>query len=303
MPTAEPVAVTGARGHLGPAVVADLVAHGHPVVALDREPGRTAEGEDVRTVLWDGADVATLAEALTGCTALVHLAAIPGPWSQPDEVVFGNNTTATFAALQAATGAGIRRVVVASSVSAYGTAWSPEPTHVRYVPVDETHPLLVSDPYGLSKEVDERTAAMYCRRYPDLSVAALRFHWIASLEQARARVAEVARTMASPDVDWPELLRELWGYVELRDAARACRLALEAAAVRTYGFRPLNVVAADALVEGPVTELLRGRAPDIEIRADLGPTAGAFSTARAAEVIGWVPEHSWRDVEVPATGR
>lgn len=185
--------------------------------------------------------------------------------------------------------------MIASSGSAYGTAWSPEPTHVRYVPVDEAHPLLVSDPYGLSKEVDERTAAMFCRRHPALSVAALRFHWIATAAQARARVAELARTTASAEVDWPRLLREMWGYVDLRDAARACRLALDAAAVRPFGFVPLNVVAADALLEGPMTDLLRAQAPDIEIRADLGPTGGAFSTARAAEVIGWVPEHSWRD--------
>ena len=72
--------------------------------------------------------------------------------------MFGNNTLATFAALQAAGAVGITRVVIASSVSAYGTAWSPRPTRARYVPVDEDHPMRAADPYGLSKEVDERTA-------------------------------------------------------------------------------------------------------------------------------------------------
>lgn len=105
----ERVAVTGARGNLGRAVVADLVAHGHPVVALDRVPPARADAaadDGVQPVVWDGADVAALSRALTGCTALVHLAAIPAPWNHPDEVVFGNNTTATFAALRAATGSG-----------------------------------------------------------------------------------------------------------------------------------------------------------------------------------------------------
>ena len=68
-----------------------------------------------------------------GCSALIHLAAIPAPYGHPHQVVFGNNVTATFAALQAAADAKITRVVIASSGSAYGTAFSPraEPSPVR----------------------------------------------------------------------------------------------------------------------------------------------------------------------------
>lgn len=233
----ERVLVTGSSGRLGQAVVADLAARGYDVVGADRTgPHRRAS---YRHLSWDGRDVAVLVEGMQGCEGLVHLAAIPGPRDHPAEVVFTNNTGATFAALEAAAQVGVRRVALASSGSAYGTAWSPRPTHVHYVPVDEQHPLLNFDPYGLSKEVDERTAEMFCRR-AEMSVAALRFHWIATPDEQFLRVAELAG-----NEDWPEQLRELWGYVDLRDAARACRLALEAARERPYGFAPLNIVAAD----------------------------------------------------------
>ena len=281
----ERVAVTGSSGHLGRAVVADLIAHGYAVVGIDRATGDAGSPAQH----WDGRSVDTIRSLLDGCDALIHLAAIPAPVGHPPEVVFTNNTQATFAALEAAGSVGIRRVAIASSGSAYGTAWSPQPTRVRYVPVDEDHPMINFDPYGLSKEVDERTAAVMARRYA-MSVAALRFHWIASRAQQLAAVADLQREPR----DWSDQLRSLWGYVDLRDAATACRLAIETARATPYGFVPLNVVAADSLATVPITELLAEHAPELEIRRPLGPTEGAFAIGRAAEVIGWIPEHSWR---------
>ena len=281
----ERVAVTGAAGHLGRAVVYDLLAHGYDVVGIDRV---VDDEGDVRG--WDGRSVADLVPLLAGGDALVHLAAIPAPEGHLPEVVFANNTQATFAALEAAGSVGIRRAVIASSGSAYGTAWSPQPTRFAYVPVDEDHPMTNLDPYGLSKEADERTAAVMARRH-GLSVAALRFHWIAPREQQLAAMAQQRRGPRDPDDE----LRGLWGYVDLRDAASACRLAIEAARREPYGFVALNVVAADSLADEPVADLLAEYAPEIEIRSALGPTQGAYAIDRAAAVIGWVPQHSWRD--------
>lgn len=283
----ERIAVTGSSGHLGRAVVDDLVAHGYQVVAIDRSVAPEATHP---TYAWEGEAVEPLRPLLDGCTALIHLAAIPAPVGHLPEVVFGNNTRATFAALEAAGSVGIRRAVIASSGSAYGTAWSPQPTRFRYVPVDEDHPMVNFDPYGFSKEVDERTAAVQARRH-DMSVAALRFHWIAPRDQ---QLAAIDRQREGPR-DYDDEVGNLWGYVDLRDAASACRLAIEAAARQPYGFVPLNIVAADSLTETPITELLAEHAPEIEIRAALGPTQGAYAIDRAAALIGWVPQHSWRD--------
>lgn len=283
--TGERIAVTGSSGHLGRAVLVELRAHGYQVVAVDR--AETA-GEHT-THAWDGRSVAPLAAVIDGCSALIHLAAIPAPVGHLPEVVFANNTQATYAALEAAGSVGISRCAIASSGSAYGTAWSPEPTRAQYVPLDEDHPMINFEPYGLSKEVDERTAAVMARRFA-MSVAALRFHWIATREQQLDFVAGL-----SGDRDWDDELRNLWGYVDLRDAAAACRLAIEAAARAPYGFVPLNIVAADCLADRPLTELIAEHAPEIEVRRPLGPTAGGFAIDRAAEVIGWRPQHSWRD--------
>ena len=280
------VAVTGSSGHLGRAVIDDLATHGYQVVGIDRVVAPEASHP---TYAWDGQAVEPLVPLLDGCAALIHLAAIPAPLGHPPEVVFGNNTQATYAALEAAGTVGISSCAIASSGSAYGTAWSPLPTRLRYVPVDEDHPMINYEPYGLSKQVDELTATVMVRRFA-MSVAALRFHWIATREQQLDFVAKLTGPR-----DFDDELRNLWGYVDLRDAASACRLAIEASAQQPYGFVAMNIVAADALSTTPIADLLAEHAPEIEIRSELRSTQGAFAIERARAVIGWTPQHSWRD--------
>lgn len=283
------VLVTGGSGHLGQFVVQDLLDHGYEVINADRRPppnhGR-GQPSPARFIQTDVGSVGEVAGALAGCAAVVHLGAIPAPYRHADEVVFTNNTQATFAVLQAASLLGIKQAVIASSISAYGNAYSPRVTVPRYAPVDEGHPLLNHDAYGLSKEVDERTAEMFHRR-TGMSVAAMRFHWVAAPGEALARVAAANASLADPQTS-----RVLWGYVDARDAASICRLALAAGDI---GYEAFNVTAADTLAELPTAELLRTYAPSVEIRQPIPGFASPYSIAKAKRLLGWEPAHSWRD--------
>src|SRR6202521_3136547 len=137
--------VTGASGKLGQAVIEDLLAHGYEVVAADRRQPPVKQPEVPFAEIELG-DVDLVAAAMSGAQAVIHLGAIPGPNRQADEVVFANNTRATFAVLQAARLLGVRKAVIASSISALGPSFSPDPTTTPlYAPVDEDHPLLGAD--------------------------------------------------------------------------------------------------------------------------------------------------------------
>src|SRR5699024_188964 len=133
----------------------------------------------IRFIEADLDDVGHLADAMRGCAAVIHLAAIPAPYGHPDDVVFRNNVLATWSVLQAASHMGIRRVAFASSGSIYGTAWAPQRHFYRWAPVDESYPLRIHDVYALGKAIDETTAHMFARR-DQMTIAALRFHWIAT---------------------------------------------------------------------------------------------------------------------------
>jgi nucleoside-diphosphate-sugar epimerase len=279
------ILVTGGSGRLGKATIAELTAHGHEAINADQAPpAEDGRGTPVRFIKTDLTDIGQVAGALHGCDAVIHLGAIPAPYRHPDEHIFINNTQSTFAVLHAASLLGIKRAALASSVSAYGMAWTNKPFGPLYAPLDEDHPLLVHDPYGLSKEVDERTAAMIHRR-TGMTIACLRFHWIALPEEL---------AWAQPDgiADPSGMKNNLWGYVDLRDAAAACRLAIEA---EFGGSEAFNIVGVDTLCGQPTEDLIAQYLPETELRAPIAGHGGGFAIEKAARVLGWRPQHSWRD--------
>jgi nucleoside-diphosphate-sugar epimerase len=229
-------------------------------------------------------DLGQVIGVMRGCDALVHLAAIPDPSADADEVVFVNNVRATYNALQAAMTLGIDRAIIASSVSAYGMAWARPTFPPLYVPLDEEHPFITKDPYGLSKEADERTAEMFVRRC-GMTVLAYRLNWIGQPGEAGKRARDPENT---PDKD----CTNLWGYIDVRDAARAIHLGLVA---DVTGFVALNITANDTLCSEPTEELVRTLLPTAEVRAALPGHASPWDNRRARELLGFVPAYSWRN--------
>ncbi len=74
--------------------------------------------------------------------------------------------------------------------------------------------------------------------------------------------------------------------MDVRDAARACRLGVEAEGL---GFAAVNIVAADTLRDEPTEDLIRRYCPGVELREPLPGTAGAWSIAKARRLLGYAP--------------
>jgi nucleoside-diphosphate-sugar epimerase len=241
--TEDRVLVTGAAGLIGTAVLDRLATGGVPVTALvlDETPGVRAG----RVVVGDAGDPDVVAVALGGVTAVIHLAAIPTPLDDPDHVVFGRNTGATFAVLDGAGRAGVRRAAIASSYSVCGLPFARVPTRLPYLPLDVRTPLQITDPYALSKQVDEATAAMMHRRY-GLDVVALRLPFVGPA----GKLARMAAWYAGePGRGAPNL----WSYLDVRDAARALVAALRPA---EPGNHVLYLAAPETLSARPTEWLL-----------------------------------------------
>ncbi len=145
------VAVTGAGGSLGRALVRRLVRSGHTVKALVRKKEDAAGLRELGAtpVLGDVRDAGALETLVRGCQVVFHLAAWMG---QPfdEELAFSINVGGTKGVVRAA-GAGARRVVLASSIAVYGP--------VREGLVTEESPIWsVGDLYGDTKIEAERVA-------------------------------------------------------------------------------------------------------------------------------------------------
>jgi nucleoside-diphosphate-sugar epimerase len=91
----------------------------------------------------------------------------------------------------------------------------------------------------------------------------------------------------------------MWGYVMVRDAARACRLAIETARDRSFGFEAVNIVAADTLATEETEPLVKRLAPDMEFRRPLPGHTGGYDIGKAKRLLGWEPGPSWRERRIP----
>ena len=103
------IAVTGGSGRVGGAVIRMALKRGDSVVSIDRvNPADQEARSNLTYVQTDITDYAAFENALRGCDALVHMAAIPAPGSHPDHVVHNNNVVGSYNALRTAVEVGIR---------------------------------------------------------------------------------------------------------------------------------------------------------------------------------------------------
>lgn len=275
------VVITGTSGLLGPYVARHFLESGYDVLGVDFRPTTNAPYKTMN------ANLLNLGECygiLNGADAVVHLAAYATMGLPTNELTFQNNTVATYNILEAAAGRGIKKVVIASSECAYGICKSETGLEPKYVPVDEDHPLLPEDPYGLSKVCNEETAKAFNRRC-GMQVVAFRF----------GNVIDKERYLTFPffinDINARKNL--LWNYIDARDAATACRLAIEKDGL---GFVALNITEDITSMNIKTNALLKSQYPNItDIRGPIDEFQTVISNAKAKTVLGWQPIHNWRD--------
>ncbi len=267
------IGITGGSGRIGRAVTEAALAKGHDVVSIDRvAPQQDAAQPKVTFIEADITHYPEVEQALRGCDALVHLAAIPGPGRQPDDIVHNNNVVSSYNALRAAAELGIDRVCQASSINAIGGAYSRQPRY-DYFPLDEQHPTYNEDPYSLSKWICEQQADCFARRYGTMAIASLRFHGVVP---ERATMARHGRG--------DMVAKHLWGYTRFDAAARACLLSLTAGLL---GHEVFYIVAADTMMDTPSIELARRFFPDVPVRGDLDGNHSFFTCRKAERLLSW----------------
>lgn len=129
------VLVTGGAGYVGSALVPKLLDDGHRVTVLDLYIYGDVFADlkahpQFREVKGDLRNAATVAEALDGCDAVIHLACISNDPSFELNPELGKsiNYDAFRPLVQASKAAGVKRFIYASSSSVYGIKDDPEVT-------------------------------------------------------------------------------------------------------------------------------------------------------------------------------
>lgn len=274
----EQVVVTGGSGKAGRAVVRDLVEHGYRVLNIDLAPSKDPLAPFLKG---DLTDLGQTYEALHGADAVVHLAAIPAPGLLTDERTFHINVTSTYNVFTAAVALGLKRVVWASSETILGLPFDRELP--PYVPIDEAQPRLPQSSYALSKLVSEEMAQQLSRQ-SGIPFVGLRF----------SNIMEPDDYQRFPGFWKDARLRKwnFWGYVDARDVAQSCRVALEA---DVTGAEVCIIAAADTVMTRPNRELMAEVFPGVPLRPGTGDFETLLSIKRAQAALGYKPNYSWRD--------
>jgi nucleoside-diphosphate-sugar epimerase len=286
------VVVTGGSGKAGRAVIRELTAHGYAVMNVDLAPPTEPlchffkadlndMGQAVEAVRRAAGTVDRRRSPLGEATAVVHLAGIPAPSLAPDAVTFQNNLMTTYNVFSAATLFGLERVVWASSETTFGLPFTRTPP--RFAPVTEEHPLAPETGYALAKVLCEQMADEMHRWNPKTTFVGLRI----------SNIFEPQDYAAIPSFQADPALRRwnLWSWVDARDVAQACRLALEA---KLSGADQFIIAAADTIMRRPSAELMAESFPAVPVATGIVEFETLLSIDKARRVLGYAPKHTWR---------
>ena len=283
------ILLTGALGGLGRWTIEELAGE-YRIVGVDRHRPRGPTPYD---------DVAYFAADLTeqGPTrdlvdrfdpdAVVHLAAIPGADHRAGGETFFHNVQSTYTVFDAAGRVGAP-VVWTSSEATYGVTFRDEARPLESLPIDESHAQRPEDGYGLSKVVGETMADWAWRRH-GIAVTSIQPSWIQFPGEY-----ETSAIRAQFSLDDPTPSGSCWSYVDVRDVARLIGRAL---ADGPPGHERYLAVAADNYLGVPTADAIEAAWGTLPEDCDLDGEAAAFTTAKAADDLGWEPRHTWRDAE------
>ncbi|MBI4940107.1 MAG: NAD(P)-dependent oxidoreductase [Actinobacteria bacterium] len=282
------VCVTGAAGKVGRYAVHELLEHGYQVVAVDTVPHPPTlpavwSRDDFTYLRADLEDFGDTVDALGGCDAVVHVANIPAPGLIPPARTLNRNNLMNTNVFLAAAQLRLAKVVWASSETTLGLNFGDGGRAPRYVPLDEDHYPHPATTYSLSKVVAETTAE-HVAAWSGIPFLALRFSNVILPEEYAAFPTYWSDPAAR--------VFNLWSYIDVRDAALACRLALES---DVTGARAYVIANEDSVMTTPSADLVEQVFPGTPHRTPVEGFAALMTSARARAELGFVPQHPWRD--------
>jgi nucleoside-diphosphate-sugar epimerase len=167
-------------------------------------------------------------------------------------------------------------LALASSVNAIGAVFSKAPVAPEYFPIDEQRPTRVEDGYDQSKWLGEEMANAVCR-CREVQIASMRFHALMDDETQRKRQeVPVTKPTGKSSMDF-------WGWTDLQDAARACRLAIEK---DWRGHEVFFINGDEATLSIPTFEAIVRVYPGVPLRKPLDGFASVLDTSKAERIMG-----------------
>lgn len=275
------VVVTGAAGKIGRWTVRTILEAGHEVTASDRKLREESASKNfVQAELRDYGQVCQL---LMGSDAVVHLGNIPTDIRNTPQAIFENNMLVNFNILEACKDFKIPKLVWASSETVLGYPFVPE--QLSYLPVDEEHPTTVKSSYAMAKLLTENLSGMY-HKLTNSQIVALRF----------ANIYEPDEYEKLPSMHWNDEQKDIqkmnaWAYCDVRDAAKACLLAIEK---NNLGNQVFHITAPDTIMPDLSQDLVKRFFTNVTLKKAVQGNETLMAIDKARKILGYEPQYTWR---------
>lgn len=217
------VFVTGATGHIGAWLVAELELKGYEIVAGVRNPEKAhfLHTKNCRTATCDLSDVQALSQAMKGCEVVFHLAAFAAVWSKDPSLFERTNTGGTENVLKAARLAQVKRVLICSSAGNFG------PSREGVVTENTKRKLPYFNEYERTKAAADEIALRYLPEPEIVIVYPTRVYGPVIHGEAASLTLLISRIVQERFRWIPTLGNKIGNYVYVQDVAKGIIAAAE----------------------------------------------------------------------------
>ncbi|KAG5764964.1 hypothetical protein H9Q72_006963 [Fusarium xylarioides] len=290
------VIVTGGSGVAGHWVIQQLLRYGHSILNIDLH---SLKNNAVHTIKCDITDAGQVFSAFSSHfkleeplaarppsppDAVIHFAGCPRPLLAPDSEIFRSNVLGFHNVIEAACKLGVRKIILASSVTVYGVSYAQGPRDYPAFPIDEQLDVAPSDPYALSKLVGETVARSYSQRF-NADIYCLRIGRVVQPHE----YDDIFESYVYDAQSWAV---HGWSYTDARDLGQMCHRALQ---VDGLGWQVYNATNNSITNTTPAVKFLATHYPHIPITRSLETYEAAMSNKKIREELGFVEEHPWQN--------
>ena len=315
--TPKRIVFTGGSGRAGRHLIPYLQSAGHQILNLDLTPltagppppgASTTAAKPVHTIVTDLTNPGQVFSALSSHfapteplpphlppvpDAVIHFAGLSTPLQVPDSETFRVNVVGAHNVLEAACKLGVKKVIVASSITVYGVTFAQGSRQFGYLPVDEEHETVPEDVYAMSKVCVERVCEGFVKRFRErgVDVYVLRIGRVCGPGEYREGMW---RAYLERPGEWAG---HGWVYTDARDLGGILERCLE---VDGLGFRVWNAVNDSVTNYEEVEGFLEKAMPGVERKRTMVGREGPVSNRRIKEELGWKEKWDWVDLVDPS---
>ncbi|WP_299756980.1 NAD(P)-dependent oxidoreductase [uncultured Boseongicola sp.] len=287
---------TGGSGKAGKWAIRHLQEQGHHVVNVDQSPSGLNCPELLIDLCDAGQVIGAMSQFIEGAEldagtgvptydAVVHFAAVPRVMIGTDGECFRQNTLTTYNVIEAAVKLGVPKVIFASSETTYAICFAEGELKPHFVPIDETHPTVPHDSYAMSKVCNEMTARSFQAR-TGTDIYGLRINNVIEPHEYSEKFPAF---MENPSLR----RRNIFAYIDARDLGHMVDCCLSKDGL---GYEVFNVSNDDMSVGLTSDQVIERFYQGVEVRSEMDANETFFSNKKAKNMVGFQPQHSWRDV-------